>query len=412
MAHDPALAGGSGPPHAEDPAALREADRLVTRLSWVVLLEWMGGGVILPLLPLYLRQHGISPAYVGVTMAAFYLGGLCLQYPAGRLIDRIGRRPILLGGLFCYAAASLTYLVWSSAIGFITLRFVQGAAAGAVEVASLALVASAIPIERRGRATSRIYSAMFIGIFIGPVAGAAIGVGHMDLLFTLTATLCVLASIPVVTSTVIRQHDEVHVATTEPMVPIVPNRALLGAMVLAVTLGLITGVYEACWTLLMEAHGASQLQIGLSWAVFSLPYIFLVRTSGWLADHADRRKMAIGGISLSFVMFLSWPHIGAPDVMIALNIVESLAFSLIIPSTQSILTQDRAPAELGRVQGLYATASTAAITVSASLAGVLFAIGPGVPFTAAAPVVAAAAISAGIIWRKVPGKVAQSTPAR
>ena len=102
---DPSFGVGDEP---VDPAAeQRAADRLVSRLSWVVLLEWMGAGVVLPLLPLYLREHGISAAFVGVTMASFYLAGLCLQYPAGRLIDRIGRRPILIAGLLTYSVASL-----------------------------------------------------------------------------------------------------------------------------------------------------------------------------------------------------------------------------------------------------------------------------------------------------------------
>jgi DHA1 family multidrug resistance protein-like MFS transporter len=404
-AANPAEGVSGGEQSTVELALRREEDQLVSRLSVVVLLEWMGGGVILPLLPLYLRQRGISPSYVGVTMAAFYFGALCLQYPAGRLVDRIGRRPILIAGLCCYALATLAFLVWTSAVGFIVLRFLQGAAGGAVEVASLALISSAIPIERRGRATSRIYQAQYIGIFAGPVIGALIGVAHMRLLFALTAGLCVAASIPVVTSSVIRHHDVVGGAQREPLVRVVANRALVGAMVLGITLGVITGIYEACWTLLMQAHGATQLQIGLSWAVFSLPYIFLVRTSGWLADHADRRVLAIGGISLSFVMFLSWSHIGNPNLMIAFNVVESVAFSLIVPATQSLLTQGRAPVELGRIQGIYATASTAAIALAAAIGGVLFTIGPGVPFTASAPVVAAAAIAAGIIWRKVPGRV-------
>jgi DHA1 family multidrug resistance protein-like MFS transporter len=407
--HDPSLGEGST---AVDPVAeQRSADRLVSRLSWVVLLEWMGAGVVLPLLPLYLRDHGISSAFVGVTMASFYLAGLCLQYPAGRLIDRIGRRPILIGGLLAYSAASLSYLFFTSAAGFIVLRFVQGAAAGAVEVASLALVSSAVPIERRGRATSRIYSAMFIGIFIGPVAGAAVGVSHMGLLFTTTAVLSILASIPVLTSKVIRAHDKIHVASSEPLVRIVPNRGLVGAVILAATIGLFTGVYESCWSLLMQYRHATQLQIGLSWAVFSLPYVFFIRSSGWLADHADRRLLALGGIAISVVMFLTWPHLTSPTVMILLNCIDALAYALVMPSAQSLLTQGRSDAELGRVQGLYATSSTAAIMISAAISGLLFGIAPGLPFTVTAPIAGIAVISVAIIWRKVPGRVSDSAVA-
>ena len=396
------------------PEAPREADagadRLVTRLSWVVFLEWMGAGVVLPLLPLYLRDHGISPGFVGVTMAAFYFAGLCLQYPAGRLIDRVGRRPILIGGLIIYGVASLAYLLPSSALLFLVLRFIQGGAAGAVEVAALALVSSAIPIERRGRATSKIYSGQFVGIFIGPVVGAAVGVAHMGLLFTITAMACGLAAIPVITSATIREHDRIHLERDEVLVPVTVNRAMVGAMLVGSTLGLATGVYEACWSLLMQSHGATQLQIGLSWGIFSLPYIFLIRGSGWLADHMDRRVMAIGGVSLSMVMFLTWPHIGDPNLMIALNVVEAVAYALIMPSVQSILTEGRHDRELGRIQGIYATANTASITASAVAAGFLFGISPWVPFTVMVPIGVAAAIIAVVLWRDVPGRVGLGDP--
>ena len=288
------------------------------------------------------------------------------------------------------------------------LRFAQGASAGAVEVASLALVSSAVPIERRGRATSRIYSAMFIGIFIGPVAGAAVGVSHMGLLFTTTALLSVLASIPVLTSKVIRAHDKIPEPSDEPLVRIVPNRSLIGAIILAATIGLFTGVYESCWSLLMQYRHATQFQIGLSWAVFSLPYVFFIRSSGWLADHADRRLLALGGVSISVIMFLTWPHLTSPTAMIILNCIDALAYALVMPSAESLLTQGRSDAELGRVQGLYATSSTAAIMISAALSGLLFGISPGLPFTVTAPVVGIAVISVAIIWRKVPGKVSDS----
>jgi len=383
----------------------KAGDRLVTRLSWVVLLEWMGAGVVLPLLPLYLRQHGISPGFVGVTMASFYLAGLCFQYPAGRLVDRIGRRPMLIGGLVLYGLASLAYLLPTSAALFLTLRFAQGAASGAVEVAALALVSSAIPDERRGRASARIYAGQFIGIFVGPVVGAAVGVNHMGLLFTSTAVACTVAAIPVFASREIKAHDHDHGDREGPLASVVVNRAMMGAISIGVTLGLATGVYEACWSLLMEARGASQLQIGLSWTIFSLPYIFLIRATGWMADHFDRRIMAIGGVSMSMTMFLLWPHIGTPNLMVGLNAVESVAYCLIMPAVQSILTEGRSKTELGRVQGIYATANTAAITVSAVAAGFLFGIAPWVPFTLTVPLGASAALTAAVLWRTIPGKV-------
>ena len=158
----------------------------------------------------------------------------------------------------------------------------------------------------------------------------------------------------------------------------------------------------------MESHGASQWQIGLSWGIFSLPYIFLIRGSGWMADHWDRRFMAIGGISISMTLFTLWPHIGSPNWMIGLNVLEAIAYALVMPSIQSLLTEGRRDKEMGRVQGIYATGSTAAITVSAVVAGFLYGMNPMIPFTAAVPFGVAAAITAAVLWRSTKGRVSPS----
>ena len=71
----------------------------------MVFLEWLGATAVLPLLPLYLKTQGASPSTTGLVMASFFLAGVLLQYPAGRLCDRFGRKPVLIGGLTAYAAA-------------------------------------------------------------------------------------------------------------------------------------------------------------------------------------------------------------------------------------------------------------------------------------------------------------------
>ena len=63
----------------------------------------------MPLLPLYLRKLGSPVALVGVVIAAFFLAAIFVQYPIGRLSDRIGRRPVQLGGLLTFAVASAVF---------------------------------------------------------------------------------------------------------------------------------------------------------------------------------------------------------------------------------------------------------------------------------------------------------------
>ena len=115
---------------------------------------------------------------------------------------------------------------------------------------------------------SKIYSAQFTGTSIGPVCGALVGVAQMGLLFTATAILCIVAAIPVIRSQIIKSQDRHHFR--EGPLPVISiDAAIVGALCIAVAFGLLIGVYESTWTLLMDTRHATQLQIALTWTVFS-----------------------------------------------------------------------------------------------------------------------------------------------
>ena len=382
---------------------------MVRRLALVVFLEWLGAGAIIPLFPLYLKHHGASPSLIGLTMSAFFLAGLVTQFPAGRLADRIGRRPVLIGGLMLYAAACLAFILPLSAWGFIALRFVQGGAAGAVEVASLALVSSNVPIEKRGRAISRIFSAQLAGTAVGPLLGAIAGVQHMALLFIATAIACTGAAIPVLTSSTIKSHDIVH-SSHEPLVRLVMSRALLGAVFGALALGLGIGVYEACWTLLLHDRGGSSLIIALSWTAFSVPYVFFVRAAGWFADHWDRRMLAAVGLLVSVGFCMAYPFVTSIPILLAMGFLESVGFSFALPSLQAMMTESRTPRELGRVQGVYASSQTGAIALSSAVAGVLFGMHQFLPFIVSGGIGLLLTVALLIAWAPLDGHAHHSVP--
>ena len=97
----------------------------------------MGATLGLPLLPLFLEHRGGVPTVIGFIMASFFVAGVLTQFFLGRLADRFGRRPILIYSLVAYGIASTAYLLPVSAPWFALARAVQGASAGAIEVASM-----------------------------------------------------------------------------------------------------------------------------------------------------------------------------------------------------------------------------------------------------------------------------------
>jgi DHA1 family multidrug resistance protein-like MFS transporter len=383
--------------------------RLIRTLSLVVFLQWMGSTAIIPMLPVYIRHLGGSDALAGVVMASFFAAGVLSQYPMGRLADRLGRRPVLMGGLVTYAVASLCFLLPITPTAAIALRSLQGVGAGAAMVAALAMISSSVPVERRGRAFASIYGGELAGMAVGPLVGSIVGIRYMWAIFLASGLLSLGACLPAwrlreAARSVVNRVGTV-TAGASTFVRLRSNPSMVGALIAASALGLTSGVYDICWTLLLVARGASGLEIGISWTLFAVPFVMVAKPSGWLADHTDRRKLVLAGIGSSAILCASYPFIHNVPILIVLGASEAISFAAALPAVQSLLTQGSGPTEVGRVQGLFATFETACTAVAAAAAGAAFALAAWLPFVTVAVLVCGCLVAAALVWRSAPGRV-------
>ncbi|MFE3852355.1 MFS transporter [Streptomyces griseorubiginosus] len=124
-------------------------------------------------------------------LLALYDGAEVLLKPVfGALADRIGARPVLLGGLVAFAAASALYVLADSPGWLWAARLGQGAAASAFSPSASALVARLNPAARHGRAFGSYGFYKSIGYTLGPLLGGVlVWAGGLRLLFTVLAVL-------------------------------------------------------------------------------------------------------------------------------------------------------------------------------------------------------------------------------
>ncbi|MEU6006019.1 MFS transporter [Streptomyces sp. NPDC047453] len=158
-----------------------------------------------------------SVLYLGVLLALYDGAEVVLKPVFGTLADRVGARPVLVGGLIAFAAASALFvavrdpgLLWAARLG-------QGAAASAFSPAASALVARLNPRAGHGRAFGSYGFFKSIGYTAGPLLGGAlVWAGGLTLLF---AVLMLLAAAVAVWA-----------ALTVPAVPPLPRsrQTLLG----------------------------------------------------------------------------------------------------------------------------------------------------------------------------------------
>jgi len=385
--------------------------RLIRTLTVTVFLLWLGSTSIIPMLPVYIRGLGGTDTLAGLVMASFFAAGVLFQYPVGKLADRIGRKPVLLAGLAVYAVASFAFLTHIAPAMAIVLRGMQGLGAGAAAIASLAMVSGAVAVERRGRAFASIFSAEIAGMAVGPLIGSIVGAHHMWIMFLASGVIACAAAVPA--ARIVEPAEETALRGTRTnadgsvnrLSPLRWSPSMIGALVAAAALGLTTGVYDICWTLLLVSRGATPWEIGVSWTMFAVPFVIAAKPSGWLADHMDRRLLVLGGLGLAALFCASYPFIHVVPLLMVLGATEALGFAAAMPAMQSLLTQGSEPSEVGRIQGLFGTTQTALTAVSAALAGAAFAVASWLPFVTASALTATALVVTAVVWRNVAGHV-------
>jgi MFS transporter, DHA1 family, tetracycline resistance protein len=135
----------------------------------IVLVDVCSFTLVIPLLPLYAERLSASPLQATLLVSTFALFQLLSGPVLGRLSDKIGRKPVLIGsqigtliGLLVLARAESLWVVYLA-------RVIDGATAGNISLAQ-AYISDHTRPEERAKSFSFIFIAFGIGFFIGPLA--------------------------------------------------------------------------------------------------------------------------------------------------------------------------------------------------------------------------------------------------
>jgi multidrug resistance protein len=142
-------------------------------LFLTVLLDLIGFGIVLPLLPTYAKDLGASPFMIGM-IAAIYSGMQFIFSPIwGKLSDKIGRRPVMLVSIFL---AAVSYAFFSQAVSIpmlILARALSGIGSANIAAAQ-AYITDVTDNKSRSGAMGMLGAAFGIGFIIGPLIGGVL----------------------------------------------------------------------------------------------------------------------------------------------------------------------------------------------------------------------------------------------
>lgn len=139
----------------------------------VVLVDLMGFGLVLPLLPFYAGNFAASDIMIGVLYSIFSAAQLIFSPLWGSYSDRYGRRPIMLISTF---GAAISYVIFGLADSYWMLLISRGIAGimGGNISAAQAYIADVTKPEERAAGMGLIGAAFGLGFVIGPAAAAGL----------------------------------------------------------------------------------------------------------------------------------------------------------------------------------------------------------------------------------------------
>ena len=159
-----------------------------------VAVDLVGFGMVFPLLPLYARRFGASPATIGLLVASFSAAQFALAPVWGHLSDRIGRKPVLIMSLVGTAVASLATGLAGSVWLLFVARIVDGGSGGSLGVAHAAVADLAEPAERP-RLFGLLGAAFGVGFVAGPALASLSALGGARLPFLIAAGIAAVNAV-------------------------------------------------------------------------------------------------------------------------------------------------------------------------------------------------------------------------
>ena len=372
-------------------------------LFFAVLVDLVGFGIVLPVLPFYARGFGADFSQVGLLYAIYSLVQLVMAPLWGRLSDRVGRRPVIILGLL---GSALAYTIFARADSLAMLfvsRIVGGIGGSTIPVAQ-AYIADVTPPGRRAGGLGLIGAAFGLGFVIGPALGGILGgvspgspavPGYTAAALCLANALAALLWLP---------------ESRRPGTPRSTSRFNLRAAVaeaarsrqirlilagyLCITMAFAT-LQPTLSLLASERFAMGEREAGY---LFALLGIVSVIVQGGLVRrlvprYGERTLLRVSGIPFCLGLLVVGVATTAPALLAGLVLI-GIGYGGSIPSVLALLSRATDPERQGAVLGLGQSVGSLARVLSPAIAGQLFEVRLALPYLVGAAFILVTAVFA------------------
>jgi DHA1 family tetracycline resistance protein-like MFS transporter len=333
-------------------------NRQLLAIFLTILVNLIGFGIIIPLLPLYARSMGATPLIIGAIFMAYSVCQMVASPVLGAWSDRWGRRPVLLLSILGTALSFTMLALAHSVVMLFAARIVDGLSGGNISTAR-AYISDITEPRDRARSLAWLGAAFGIGFIVGPAMGGALST------FGFAAPAWTAAGLAGVAAAMswFWLPETVHRATAAVKsgwraVPHLLRRTPL-VTVLAVDSGywLSSAAYQTTFALFAaQRFGLGVREIGYLLALAgALAVIVQLGLVGGAVRRLGERHALAAGLLIAGVSFAGIAVVQRLWLLPVLMLPAALGTGLASPTLMSLISRAAAPEEQGAVQGVAGT---------------------------------------------------------
>ncbi len=243
-------------------------------LALAIAVGQFANSMVLPALPLIAREFAVTSNSAALLVTAYFAGFAAVGLLVGPLSDRIGRRPLLLGGLAVLMLGSLGAVMAPSFAVLLGCRLIEAAGAAGTPVLARAIVRDTRRDGELARALGILATTMSVSPVVGPILGGAVthllGWRALFMLLAALAAVAGLAIVSIVPETLASASIANRPSLWRKMRSLLARRRFrIGTMFGAAQYFAFGAVYTVAPFLFIDRFGLDHLEFGAIFAVIS-----------------------------------------------------------------------------------------------------------------------------------------------
>ncbi|MBS1260764.1 MAG: Tetracycline resistance protein, class C [Calditrichaeota bacterium] len=368
-----------------------------------VFIALIGFGIVIPLMPVYGERFGASGFEVGALVMTYSLMQFLLAPIAGRISDRIGRRPVLISALFLTSGSYVLFGLADSLPMLFASRLLAGVGGADITVAQ-AYIADVTPPHKRARGMGLFGAAFGVGFVIGPSLTALTFELHEGLPSFIAAGL---AGATAIWALFMLPEPERHAERRSRTLK--PGAWLTKVVGVLMSFQFVTVFTQALLQSMLvlftvERLGWNEKNNGLFLSMIGgISALIQGGLIGRLAAKFGERNLARVGLLLMGLGMFAFSRVGPLAYLYAGGVINAIGFALTLPSLSSLASREAPPGRQGRVLGSFQSMGSLARIFGPLAGGLLYdLLNPNAPFAIGAVIATAASVMA-IAFLRGPG---------